>query len=298
LSDIIKKLVAKLYAWALPATLILGAYYLLVHRNTTIGHGQFGIVSEPQQFGIFVAIVAAVTFTLSVFSTALYRVLEGYLLWPHWLQRRGVRGQRRRKAMLHRAARSKTIAGWRRGLALEKLALYPKDKHQIVPTRFGNALRSFETYGKTRYNLDSQSLWYELCAVVPKYLQNEIEEVRSSVDFFVALAYLSFLMGIGTLAVGYYEPITQHKPFLFVVGALALALAVLSHWLAVRTTREWGYVVQALVNIGRLKLAESLGLKLPASLQQEKTMWGLVTRYGYFAKSKVGDELNTFRVKL
>lgn len=277
---------------------MLGAYYLLVHRNTSIGHGQLGVINEAQQFGVFVAIVAAVTFALSVFSTALYRVLEGYLLWPQWLQRRGVKAQRRRKARLHKVVRSKAVSGWRRGLALEKLALFPKDKHQIVPTKFGNALRSFETYGKSRYNLDSQSLWYELCAVVPKHLQNEIEEVRSSVDFFVALTYLSFLFGIGTLVVAYYEPVAQRKPFLVVVGALALALVLLSHWLAVRTTREWGYVVQALVNIGRLPLAQSMGLRLPTSLQQEKTMWGLVTRYGYFVRPKDGDELNAFRIKL
>ena len=126
----------------------------------------------------------------------------------------------------------------------EKLALYPKDDKQIVPTRFGNAISSFETYGKTRFNLDLQTLWYELYAVAPKCIQTEIKEARSSVDFFVALTYLSAFLGLTTLVIATFE---GFKFSILVICILAFLVAPLCHWLAVRATGEWGYTVQALV---------------------------------------------------
>jgi hypothetical protein len=63
-----------------------------------------------------------------------------------------------------------------------------------------------------------------------------------------------------------------------------------------RSTVEWGYTVQALVNIGRVKLADSMGLQLPESLEKEK-MWGLVTKYGFFGEEADGERLNQIRKK-
>lgn len=295
MSDIVKKLWAKFYAWALPTALTLGVYYLLVHPRTTFDHGWFGPVSDGQFGGIAIAVVATISISLNAFSTALYRVLEGYLLWPKWLQKWGEDRQLRRKNKLQRAAEAKENIGWRRGLALEKLALYPKDDKQIAPTRFGNAFRAFETYGKTRYNLDSQSLWYELCAVCPKYLQAELDEVRSGVDFFVALIYLNGVLSMATFGVLLVE---GFKPQTMVVCAAAFAMSIFCHWLAVRATRDWSYAVQALVNIGRVKLADSMGLQLPANLEEERKMWGLVTRYGFFCDPAEGKALDQFRKPL
>jgi hypothetical protein len=167
-------------------------------------------------------------------------------------------------------------------------------KRQIAPTRFGNVIRSFETYGKTRFNLDSDSLWFELCAAAPKYLQAEIAGVRTSVDFFVASIYLNFGLGTVTLAFAIYQ---QSRPLL-IISILAFLVCFLCHWLAVRATRDWGFVARAIVNVGRLKLAESLGLELPPSLQQERDMWGLVTHYAYFCTPQEGRELNKYRRKV
>jgi hypothetical protein len=231
-----------------------------------------------------------VAFCLNAFSTALYRILEGYLLWPGWLQRRGADTQRKRKKSLEDATSG--ASGWQRGLALEKLALYPQRDEQIVPTRFGNALRSFEIYGKTRYNLDSQTLWYELYAGAPKYLQGEIKEARSSVDFFVALIYLNAALSLVCFATAALQRLDLA---ILTVGIAALAVAFFCHWLAVRATAEWGYTVQALVNIGRVKLAESMGLQLPKRLEDEKTLWGLVTKYFFYARPADGAELDRFR---
>lgn len=291
MSEILKNLWGKLYAWALPCSLALGVFFFVVYPKAT-GHEWLEESAEPEKAGIFLAITAAVAFSLNVFSSPLYRILEGYLLWPRWLQEWGTKRQVKRKRVLEKSIRDN---GWRRGLALEKLALYPMRDEQIVPTKFGNALRSFETYGKTRFNLDSQTLWYELYAVAPKYLQSEIKEARSSVDFFVALVFLSAFLGMATLVLA---TLNGCKLPLFIVAILAFLAALISHWLAVRATSEWSYTVQALVNLGRAKLAESLGLRLPETCEEEKRMWGSLTRYVYFSRVEDATALDAFRRRI
>jgi hypothetical protein len=290
LSEILKTLWGKLYAWAIPSALTLGVYCLFVYPNTSIGHEWLKQASDNEKATIFVAVTATVAFCLNAFSTPLYRLLEGYL-WPPWLQNYGTELQLARKRRLQKPI---TDTGWHRGLVLEKLALYPKRDDQVAPTRFGNAIRSFETYGKTRFNLDSQSLWYELSAVAPKYIQTEIKDAQSVIDFFVALTYLSAVLGLATFVIAACE---AFKLAIVTISILSLLMTVFCHRLAVIATVQWGYTVQALVNIGRVKLADSLGLQLPDRLEDEKVMWGLVTWYGFFCDEADGAQLNQFRKK-
>jgi hypothetical protein len=293
-SDIVKGLWGKLYAWALPTALALGAAWFLVYRHTPFLqswlHGWITL-DHSEKLWVFIGLTASIAFTMNAFSRELYRILEGYLLWPQWLQTVAVLRQLRIKQQLQTQPSG---AGWRRGLALEKLAQYPFDDAQVTPTRFGNALRAFETYGKTRFNLDSQTLWYELCAVAPKSLQTAIDDARSSVDFFIAMTYLNFLLGVFSLACAIY----QCGPLqLVLVSIISFALGLLCQWLAIRTTGEWAAAVQALVNVSRLKFAESLGLEVPKSLTEEKKMWGLVTRYTYYARTNDGAALDQYKKK-
>lgn len=37
------------------------------------------------------------------------------------------------------------------------------------------------------------------------------------------------------------------------------------------------------------------GLRLPASLEKEKTMWGLVTKYAFYASREYGEALDAYR---
>lgn len=219
----------------------------------------------------------------------LYRILEGYILWPRCAQEK----RRDRQLQVKRDAerRAKKETGWRRGLALEKLANYPMHDDQVVPTRFGNAIRAFETYGKTRFNLDALTLWYELCAVVPKYVQNEIESTKASVDFFVASFYLSLVFGLSTLIIGVWED----SKSLLIFGLLAFVVTFVSYQMALKAIDSWRRAAQALVNTGRIKLAETLGLSIPKTLSEEKAMWGLVTSYVYYADARSGAKLDQYR---
>lgn len=290
MSEILKSLWGKLYAWALPSGLVLGATWLFLLPQLENCHNMTDAIAEDEKKGFaFVALTAALAISLSALSTPFYRLLEGYL-WPNWLQEWGLKQQRTQKKAFQSAASSGT--GWRRGLALENLARYPLDDSQIVPTRFGNAIRAFETYGKTRFNLDSQTLWNELVAVAPKHIQSELNSTRSSVDFFVASFYLSIFFGFACWVLGAIE---HFKISILLLSVPAFLLAILCHWLAIRAIDAWADPVHALVNLGRVKLADSLGLRLPKTLEEEKTMWGLVTMYSYYANPEYGRALDAYR---
>lgn len=293
MSEILKTLWGRLYAWAFSSALVLGYYWLVVYPKAHALHGWLPTSLDSEAAVTFVSITGAIAIFLSSLSTQLYRILEGYLLWPRWLKERRVKRQLDIKRA--RASGIQPVqSGWLFGLQLEKFARYPLQDDQVVPTKFGNAIRSFETYGKTRFNLDSQTLWHELCSVSPKYIQTEINSAQSSVDFFVALFFLSGGFGFATIITALYEN--------FDLSILALStplflLMALSHWIAVRTIDAWAFAVQALVNIGRIKLADSLGLVLPETLEEEKAMWGLVTAYVFFARPEEGAKLDQFRKK-
>jgi hypothetical protein len=130
----------------------------------------------------------------------------------------------------------------------------------------------------------------KLLAVTPKYIESEINSARSSVDFFVALFYLSIFFGFACLVLGSIE---HFKISILLLSVPAFLLAILCHWFAIRAIDAWSYPSRALVNLGRVKLADSLGLRLPKTLKEEKTMWGLVAEHA--ANREDGEALDAYR---
>ena len=297
MTDLLKGLTgggwAGLFAWIFPTAISLTLFTVLVYAQLFDAplRGPFDELSLAEQTAAVMGIAAAIGFVLNALSTPLYRVLEGYA-WPQKLLAFAARRQRELKAELEAEERAAASKGWERGLLLEKLSRFPLDDDQVAPTRLGNALRAFETYGKTRYNLDSQTLWTELCSVVPKSLQDELERSRATVDFFVALIYLSFILG--SLAIVGAVAYPGH-PGAYVYGAISLISTPVWYSMAVTSSSYWSSTVQALVNLGRTKLAEELGLEIPTTLSEEHAMWGLVTGFVYYGDTYTGEQLDAFR---
>ncbi|MCH9020304.1 MAG: hypothetical protein IIA73_08065 [Proteobacteria bacterium] len=296
MSDILKGLTGGgwifLSAWIFPSAIALGAFWLIVFPDVKDLPflAEIGALTVAQQ-GLVVAFSAmACGFTLSAASTPLYRLLEGYT-WPKYLRDLGVERQRERKQSLNS---TEPGVGWEEGLRLEKLRRFPVDENEIAPTRLGNALRAFETYGKDRFCLDSQTLWTELYAVVPESLQLELDRSRALVDFFVALVYLSAGYSVVALLAAWHVGGFDIK--LIASGVGALALTIVWYHLAISSSSYWHVTVQALVNIGRKELAGSLGLKLPKTFDEERKMWGLVTQFVFYPyHSSVSAQLDDYR---
>jgi hypothetical protein len=56
---------------------------------------------------------------------------------------------------------------------------------------------------------------------------------------------------------------------------------ILWYEMAIISTSYWATTVQALVNLGRKKLANEMGLELPDSIEAERQMWWYLTSFVY-----------------
>ncbi|MGW2489579.1 hypothetical protein ACWCV9_20520 [Streptomyces sp. NPDC001606] len=268
-----------LVGWVLPTALNLSVFLLAVapslHRPAFLS-GHWPATGGRTALLLLVAAVL-LGLVLNALQTPLYRLLEGYALWPPAAYERGCRTQlARRRRTAERLAGIPAGSTIRRGLLAEKLSRYPVSDEQIAPTRLGNAIRRFEEYGHDRYRLDTQVLWNELMSAAPEWARRQHDTARTSVDFFVALLYGHAAVAgaaCAALASGRAD-----RPVLVVTGVVLILLMPLWYHAAVAATDEWAAAMRALVNLGRKPLAEALGLVLPGDLEQERAMWQLVTR--------------------
>lgn len=190
-----------------------------------------------------------------------------------------------------RRDRRRTAA--QRGILREKLARFPVDDAQILPTRLGNAIRRFEAYGYDRFRLDTQILWNELTGTAPEPIRRQADLARASVDFFIAL-----LAGHAVVISAAVAVMATTGDRLTPLTATAVTLGCLMpvwYRCAVTATDEWAAAVRALVNVGRGPLAQGLGLVLPATLSDERAMWLLVAKLSRLPYDDKAAALNAYR---
>jgi hypothetical protein len=264
--------------WLVPSIIAVGLGGYFVVPNLPFGlAAEVGAMDSVKQALVLPLVAAAVAVVLNGLQTPLYRVLEGYV-WPERIRDRRIRHHRKARFSAQRTVEAEAMTGGLRyGLALEKLQRYPTIDSQVAPTALGNALRAFEVYGWEKYNLDSQTLWYELEAVAPDSLRTSVERARVPVDFAVSCAYLSAALSLIALLSAVAG--NGDRLGMLAIGMVTALLAAASYRLAVVSTRDWRASVQALVNVGRAPLAEALGVQLPATVEEERRMWRATTTF-------------------
>ncbi|MGH3946303.1 MAG: hypothetical protein ACREX9_09350 [Gammaproteobacteria bacterium] len=287
-----------LVGWVFPSVLSVAIFGAFIEANNQKESLLSLLQLDAASQAVAVILVAfGLALLLSAVQTQLYRLLEGYY-FPTRLQvarqnhhqqlRDGLKKKRDTVAKNFKIATKDSGQALRLGLLSERLRRYPDDSSQIAPTRLGNAIRAFETYGWHHFRLDSQTLWYELTGVAPERTRADVERARAGVDFFIAMVYLSALGGAVSIIVGFLR--SGPALGLIVVGVTALCLIPLWYELAVRSTDNWYQAMQALVNLGRKPLAESLNLVLPGTIEAEREMWQSV---GWLIKERYNGQIST-----
>lgn len=233
-------------------------------------------------------------------QTPLYRILEGYLLWPTRIAdwRIGKHQERRRNRREAQAAAEALGQGVRSGLLYEQADRYPVQDRQFAPTTLGNAIRRFETYAGDRYLLDSQLLWHHLTASVPERTVAAVDKARTNVDFFVCLSYGGAVTAATAVIVAGSGHANTRTWMGLVLGAF---ISVSCYRLAVLATDEWNQAVRALVDLGRAGVAAAFGLNIPDDFNSERHMWRtintLVRRpYAYSESKDIAAIISQFRI--
>jgi hypothetical protein len=246
------------------------------------------------------AIAAVAGLVLAAAQASLYRVLEGYALWPgpvarYWTQRH--RSRRRRLVAKQEKIAKLPDKGVLSGLLYQRAARYPANDKQFAPTMLGNAIRSFETYAGDRYMLDSQLLWNDLTAAAPDSAVTAVGNARTNVDFFVCLFYGSAATALVSLGTGVFA---RFSAALWLAVGAGLVLSALSYRLAVLATDEWDAAFRAVVDHGRAGVAAAFGLRVPANFDDERLMWRAVNTlvrrpYAYSQAKNVAALIERFR---
>jgi hypothetical protein len=148
----------------------------------------------------------AIAVMVLMVNLPLYRFLEGYT-FPGWLAE-WLKGRHRQRLQTHLREIEELYSGWAaqgsafaeldryRTLRRERLMWMPSREADILPTRFGNAIKAFEVYPRDIYGADGIVIWLRLVSVLPKAFGEQIQDMRSQIDFLVNCCFFSAIVGV------------------------------------------------------------------------------------------------------
>lgn len=257
---------------------------------------------------------------LSGLHYSMIRFLEGYWLLAEDQfappQRRATAVGRLGHRIRHRAARRVTrwrlAFGWKRRdywiarreqlCALEELPArskartdasrklhewFPSDDARVLPTRFGNVVRAFETHPRQRYGLDGIAVWPRIATLLSDGERAELDEATTDLAFWINLLVMVSLGGVLLFAERLWHRPGDSVATAGVEAAILVATIVLAVWMLRRATAaaaRWGLPVRAAFDVHRLELYEQLGLRRPASQLEEEAVARAVGRLVAFGE--------------
>lgn len=163
----------------------------------------------------------------------------------------------------------------------------------ILPTRLGNAIRSFEYYPDREYGMDSVTLWPRLVAVIDKEYAVSVDDAKTSFDFMLNSSVLSGLTALAVLAAG----LTNPAALVANVGlrqwaAEVVVFVILSFWfyrLSIGSAASWGGMVKGAFDLYRHKLLEALGYgRKPSTREEERALWDGISLQMILGNSRSG----------
>jgi hypothetical protein len=168
---------------------------------------------------------------------------------------------------------------------------YPDQIDDVLPTRFGNAIRAFEVYSGVVYGLEAIDGWPRLLAVIPGDYRQMIDDAKAQVDFWVNL-WMGGLLTAFLYAVLFVVDKTAPKPWIPLVGVL---FALVAGRGARAVVGDWGALVMSAFDLFRGDLCKKLGYKMPATIDEEREMWNLLSDLMALRYSRAAGRLARFR---
>jgi hypothetical protein len=163
---------------------------------------------------------------------------------------------------------------------------FPHEPYLVLPTRFGNVIRAFETYSLRVYGGDSIPVWLRMVGVIPNSFQSLVDDARAEVNFFVNIWLLALLLtGLGVLGLADNlrvlwiegKSLMQFKWAFPISAFLAFGSALLAYRFAIDRALAWGGMVKSAFDLYLPALAKQLGYNLPATGAQRVEFWEAIT---------------------
>lgn len=271
-------------------------------RETGQAHAIYQAILEERSFTSLTLLVLAVwgiAILLMTWNHALYRALEGYwgpLKRDNWVEEWKDQFDDELNVLEKQKEAIETLPEGRdrdaeMGTYIKALIArrekYPYRRDLILPTRFGNVLKAFETYSLDIYGIDSIPAWSRIIAMVPDSFAAQISGARATVSFFVNLWAICLLVSSIAFAkliaacvwesirTGWQTPASALEPTIALLVALGLSYPCYE-W-AVSSAIAWGDLVKSTFDLYLPALAKQLGYQLPSSAARRREFWGEIT---------------------
>ena len=179
--------------------------------------------------------------------------------------------------------RLQTLIDYQRELSLRVNTEYPKPE-SVLPTGFGNALRSVDAYPSLRYGISGASMFPRLLAVLDKDYAATIEDSKRELDFMLNCSLLAFLLAAALAAAGGFSPhpwssLSLAWPWIVEILSMVL-IGILCYFGAIDRAKVWGTKIRGAFDLYRWKLLELLGYKeMPTTLAEERDLWKAISLF-------------------
>jgi len=171
----------------------------------------------------------------------------------------------------------KIETGWNT-LQQNVFTAYPTETSLILPTKLGNAIRSFEYYPDREYDMDAVTTWSRLIAKIDPGYAASIDDAKISLDFMINLSFLgvvSFLIQIiaGLFFLKPFSSPSDLSSWLVRLLITAIWMCLFYH-LSISRAIAWGETVKGSFDLYRKDLLQQLGYDVKfANREQEKAFW-------------------------
>lgn len=268
-------------AFFLPFVVFLGMIAEIANR---FGQGKSLLAVLQSDLVIGTTLLGIISWLGGIFllvsNRGLYRFLEGYGDWNPLKLIGGLQKRKYNKILaelekLDDQFREQKVAfpreqrNKRNRLMRELAERFPDREDLLLPTDFGNILRSFEVYPRVMYGIESIDGWSRILAIVPKDYRELIDNAKTQVDFWVNVGFLSILLFLEYIGFAVY---TQSLVDWW-IALILLVIAVISPRFAADAAIGWGDYIKASFDIFAPKLRESLGFTQPANRDAEERQW-------------------------
>ncbi|MFB9444480.1 hypothetical protein Dvina_07150 [Dactylosporangium vinaceum] len=234
-------------------------------------------ILEANIGGLSLSGMALVIASIGAFSIATYplnyamvQMIEGY-----WLSLPFMDGIREAAIHNERLRRQHfewlLIHGLRKGVpaptieaAYEQIRWIPGDPRLVLPTAFGNTMRSGEDRAGQRYGMNTKAVWARLVRVLPEADRSQVADLRNQMDASLRMAALGLAAVPITIGL-----LISYDYWLFVPVACYI-FAWLSYKSAVAGARRFCISLAVMFDLHHLKVWDSLSLPRPANLADEQ----------------------------
>ena len=219
---------------------------------------------------------------LMALNRQIYRLYEGYVGPGRLFARRTHRRFERLTAQLERLDSTLVDQGLsdaarhrRNAVVLQLVREFPEPEH-LLPTRFGNVIRAFESYSRVMYGLDDIPGWLRLLAVMPQEYQTVVDDQKAITDFWLNLRFLAAAVAAETVALSIMN--TPATLAALVIMTLAVLVELWSSAASRAAAVQWGEAVKASYDVFLPRLRDALGLSEPDHPDDEQDQWQAFSR--------------------